>query len=138
VRNDHLTTWPIVPFPDKAVVWQKQIMKGCILIAIALCLFGCSKNGPDAVSRAADSTVHLAGFLATSTGSPVASYWKNGVYTDLTNDSIYSEVNSLYVDGSSILEDDMYISGNSGGHDSSSPIPYIIGISMRNTGKTGN
>ncbi len=75
-------------------------MKGCILIAIILCLFGCNNEDPTPV----DSAVHLAGFVTTNHGGrPVASYWKNGVYTDLTNDSIDSNVSSLYVDGSSVL-----------------------------------
>lgn len=76
-------------------------MKACILIAITLCLFGCNQD----VSPAADNTVHLAGVLATSTGRVVASYWKDGVYSglSLTNDSTYSGVSSLYVDGSLVL-----------------------------------
>ena len=83
---------------------QTEFMKGCILIAITLCLFSCSKDDPTPV----DSTVHFAGFVTTNHGGrPVASYWKNGVYTDLTNDSIDSNVSSLYVDGSSV-----FIGGN--------------------------
>jgi hypothetical protein len=72
-------------------------MKHCILIAITLCLFGCSTEDPAPI----DNTVHLAGFL----GAPdlvVGSYWKDGAYTSLTPDS-YSQANSLYVDGSSVL-----------------------------------
>lgn len=83
---------------------QIEFMKGCILIAISLCLFGCSKDDPNPI----DSTVHLAGFVGAYAGIPgatypVASYWKDGAYTDLTHDSIYSQVNSLYVDGGSVL-----------------------------------
>jgi hypothetical protein len=74
-------------------------MKRCIFIAIALSLFGCRKEQVNP----ADNTVHLAGFVANFAGSPVASYWKNDVYTNLTNDSIYSNVSSMYVDGSSVL-----------------------------------
>ncbi|HTE31634.1 MAG TPA: hypothetical protein VK666_14730, partial [Chryseolinea sp.] len=50
-----------------------------------------------------EKTVHLAGFLGTSSGGAVASYWKDGAYGGLTHDSIYSQVNSLYVDGSTVL-----------------------------------
>lgn len=75
-------------------------MKRCILIATTLCLFACSKDDPKPI----DNTVHLAGFVTTNHGGrPVASYWKDGVYTDLTNDSIDSNVSSLSVDGSSVL-----------------------------------
>jgi hypothetical protein len=75
-------------------------MKRCILIATTFCLFGCSKDDPNPI----DNTVHLAGFVTTNHGArPVASYWKNGIYTDLTNDSIDSNVSSLSVDGSSVL-----------------------------------
>jgi hypothetical protein len=59
-------------------------MKGFIVIAIILCLFGCSDDD----INSSDSTVHLAGFLSTSDGAGVASYWKDGKYTDLTHDSI--------------------------------------------------
>ena len=71
----------------------------CILIALTLCFFGCSEDGPNP----ADNTVHLAGFVTTSELNAVASYWKNGTYTNLTHDSIYSNVNSLYVDRSSVF-----------------------------------
>jgi hypothetical protein len=79
-------------------------MKGCILIVITLFLIGCTKDDP----TPDDSTVHLAGFVTTNHGgSPVASYWRDGVYTDLTNDSINSNVSSLDVDGSRV-----FIGGN--------------------------
>ena len=79
-------------------------MKGCIGIVIALCLFGCIKEDPGPV----DNTVHLAGFVTTpivnATGAnPVASYWKDGAYSALVADTIYSNVTSLHVDGSSVL-----------------------------------
>ena len=81
-------------------------MKDCILVAFTLCLFACSTEQVNP----ADNTVHLAGFVAISTGSSgatssVASYWKNGVYTELTNGEISSRsrVTSLYVDVSSVL-----------------------------------
>lgn len=79
-------------------------MKGCILIAITLCLFGCN----DEDSSPSVSTVHLAGFLAIPAGSSggenvVASYWKDSVYTDLTHGGVSSNVTSLSVDGSSVL-----------------------------------
>jgi len=75
-------------------------MKSLLLIAITLCLFGCGK---EQVGPAANGTVHLAGYITTSTGSPVASYWRDSIYTDLTKNNTYSEVSSLYVDGSSVL-----------------------------------
>ena len=74
-------------------------MKFCTLVAITLVLFSCTNDDP----TPSDNTVHLAGFVTTNGGRPVASYWKNGVYTDLTNDSIDSNVSSLSVDGSSVL-----------------------------------
>lgn len=84
-------------------------MKGCILIAITFCLYACRKEQVDPV----DNTVHLAGFLAMPTGSSgatsaVASYWKNGDCTVLTNELIpntesTARVTSLYVDGSSVF-----------------------------------
>jgi hypothetical protein len=79
-------------------------MKGCILIAIALCLFGCGKEALTPI----DNTVHLAGYVGTPPGSSagenlVASYWKDSVYTDLTHGQISSDVTSLCVDGSSVL-----------------------------------
>lgn len=74
-------------------------MKRCILLAISVYFFGCSQDGPSPVDR----TVHLAGFVSTSEGTPVASYWKDGVYTALTTDEFYSNVSSLSVDGSSVV-----------------------------------
>lgn len=74
-------------------------MKGYILIAIALCFFGCSKEDLNPV----DNTVHLAGFVANASGGGVASYWKDSVYTALASVGISSRVSSLYVDGSSVL-----------------------------------
>jgi hypothetical protein len=74
-------------------------MKSCILIAIILCLFGCSKDDPDPV----DKTIHLAGFVTNSTGGGVASYWKDSVYTALESAAPSSQVGSLSVDGSSVL-----------------------------------
>jgi hypothetical protein len=75
-------------------------MKRCILLVITIYFFSCTKDDPAPVT---DSTIHLAGFVTTSSGSPVASYWKDGVYNDLTNNSIYSNVSSLSVDGSLVL-----------------------------------
>jgi hypothetical protein len=80
-------------------------MKGFTLVAIAFCLFECSK---DQFVPTVDGTVHLAGFLAISAGSSganhaVANYWKDGASTYLTHDSVRSNVTSLYVDGSSVL-----------------------------------
>jgi hypothetical protein len=94
---------------------QKEVMKGCILIAITLCLFGCSEECLNPV----DSTVHLAGFVANTTGGSVASYWKDSVYTALANFEISSQVSSLYVDGSSVLIGGSKFVANS-------PIPALI------------
>jgi hypothetical protein len=74
-------------------------MKRYIVLAIGIYLFGCSKDEPIPVDR----TVHLAGFVTTNEGTPVASYWKNGVYTALTSDEVYSNVSSLSLDGSSVF-----------------------------------
>lgn len=74
-------------------------MKSWILVAITHFLFSCSEEQ----FNPADSTVHLAGFIGNPDGGSVASYWKDGVYRDLTNNNINSQVNSLYVDGSSVL-----------------------------------
>jgi hypothetical protein len=74
-------------------------MRGCILILITLCFLGCDDHDPNP----ADKTVHIAGFVVNSTGGATASYWEDGAHTALTHDSIYSNVHSLYVDGSSVL-----------------------------------
>jgi hypothetical protein len=74
-------------------------MKRCILLAVSVYLFGCSQDDPAPVDR----TVHLAGFVTTLKGTPVASYWKDGIYTALTSDEFYSNVSSLSVDGSSVF-----------------------------------
>jgi hypothetical protein len=78
-------------------------MKPIILVAITLCLFACGQEEVDPV----DNTVHLAGFTANSSGiggdTGPACYWKDGVYASLTDDSVFSRVNSLYVDGTSVL-----------------------------------
>ena len=81
------------------------VIKSYIRIAIALCLFACSH---DQVSPIHDRTVHLAGYLGTPDLNTVASYWKDGAYTNLThdtsaNDNIASQVTSLYIDGLSVL-----------------------------------
>lgn len=76
-------------------------MKKYILIVITLCLVRCSEE----VSPP-DNTVHLAGFVGSfdqSLENPIASYWKNGVYTDLTNEGSHSQATSLYVDGTTVL-----------------------------------
>ncbi|MEP6736028.1 MAG: hypothetical protein ABJA70_10945 [Chryseolinea sp.] len=75
-------------------------MKSYIPIAIMVCLFGCTTEN---VNPKEANTVHLAGYLNTSGGIAVVSYWKDGAYTSLTNDSTYTLVSSLYVDESSVL-----------------------------------
>lgn len=75
-------------------------MKGCIVILIILCLFGCSE---DDSTPTVDNTVHLAGYLGTMDGLAVAGYWRDGVYNNLPSDSANSGVQSLYVDRSSVL-----------------------------------
>ena len=73
-------------------------MKGCGLITIVLCFFGCSNEGPSPVRVwAPDSTVHLAG------NAGGASYWKNGVHSALHDTGLLSQVNSMSVDGSTVL-----------------------------------
>ncbi|HTF22038.1 MAG TPA: hypothetical protein VK658_28350 [Chryseolinea sp.] len=74
-------------------------MKYCFLVVIALCFSGCSND----VEPAFDDTVHLAGYVGQADLNMVASYWKDGIYTKLPKDSLSSGVNSLYVDGSSVL-----------------------------------
>jgi hypothetical protein len=73
-------------------------MKGCILIVVALCLFGCNNESPRPVDVTPDSIIHLAG----NAGGAGASYWKNGVHTSL-NGNGSSGVNSMWLDGSSVL-----------------------------------
>lgn len=74
-------------------------MRSCILIVIAIWFVGCNKDQDPAV----DKTVHLAGYVGMPPGAPLASYWKDGVYTDLTDPNVYSQVTSLYVDNSSVF-----------------------------------
>jgi hypothetical protein len=84
-----------------AVLYEttRKLMKGCIyLLAIVLCFISCGKEDP----TPADNTVHLAGFLAAPEGHVFASYWKDGVQTSLHDESIYSQVSSLSVDGSTV------------------------------------
>ena len=70
-------------------------MKGCILIAITLCLFGCSEYSPEpATPRTPDSTVHLAG------NAGGGSYWRNGVYSLVGDNTI---VQTMSVDAASVL-----------------------------------
>ncbi len=81
------------------------VIKSYVRIAIVLCLFACSH---DQVNPIHDRTVHLAGYLGTPDLNTVASYWKDGAYTNLTQDSIAddnvaSQVTSLYIDGLSVL-----------------------------------
>lgn len=75
-------------------------MRAFILIVIAISLFNCGED-----PNPANETVHLAGTLVNSNmdGDNTASYWKDGVYTDLTGNNIQSRVSSLYVNGSSVL-----------------------------------
>jgi hypothetical protein len=75
-------------------------MRLFILIAIAVCVIGCSEES--AITNE-DSTVHLAGFVGVPDTSIVASYWKDTVYTALANDATSSRVGSLSVDGSTVL-----------------------------------
>jgi len=76
-------------------------MKGCILIAITLCLCACNEE----VGPAVDNTVHLGGYVSDTNkdGDGVASYWKDGVYSSLTSGDVISRVSSMYVDGSSVI-----------------------------------
>lgn len=72
-------------------------MKDCILIAIALCLFGCSEDGADPVNPwIPDSTVHLAG------NAGGGSYWRNGVHSAVgDNGNVW--VQSMSVDASVLI-----------------------------------
>jgi hypothetical protein len=76
-------------------------MKYCIPFLFILGLFGCSKEEIDPATE----IVHLAGSLQLSNmdGDKVASYWKDGVYTALTNEGVQSETASLYVDESTVF-----------------------------------
>lgn len=74
-------------------------MKRAVLVAIAFCVLGCNKNE---VNPPVDNTVHLAGYVGMPDGAAFASYWKDGVYTALGDGSIGTQVNSLYVDGTSV------------------------------------
>lgn len=69
-----------------------------------LFLVACSTADPDPL----DNTVHLAGYLSTyvdntSSFQTVASYWRDGQYTALTTTDTPSRVNSMNVDGPSVL-----------------------------------
>lgn len=75
-------------------------MKAYIPVIISVLLLGCNEDGPD---PARDNTVHMAGFITTSTGSPLAGYWKDGAFTNLVGDSAYSNVNSMFVAGQTVL-----------------------------------
>jgi hypothetical protein len=80
-------------------------MKRCIPVVIALCLFGCNEDDTP-VSGAGVNTVHLAGFVSpfgNGDKSPVASYWEDSIFTPLTPLDSFSNVTSLYVDGSSVV-----------------------------------
>ena len=69
------------------------------ILALAICFFSCSDEH---VVTSRQNTVHMAGFLGTSDGLTVASYWNNVAYTPLTGDTNYSQVSSLYVDAGSV------------------------------------
>lgn len=71
-------------------------MKGCIVVAIVLCLVGCGKDDPDPIGAwTPDSTIHLAGIAGDG------SYWKNGVHSTLRENGLW--VQSMAVDGSSVV-----------------------------------
>jgi len=72
-------------------------MKHFIPFAVALMIAGCTSMDP---SPQQTSTIHMTGFIVTSDGSPVASYWKDGAYNSIVKDSVYSNVKVLFVDDS--------------------------------------
>ena len=83
---------------------QRTVMKTRILIALSISLFACNREEIDPL----DDTVHLAGFISVPAGNAggsttVGSYWRDGVYSALTNSDTPSRVTSMYVDGSSVL-----------------------------------
>lgn len=86
-------------------------MKSCILIAITLCLFGCSNEGPNPVGeRSPDSTVHLAGIAgvvyAAGMINDEAVYWKDGDVINLSTSVANSIAYSI-----SVLGTDVYVAG---------------------------
>lgn len=79
-------------------------MQRFLIIAVALCVFACNEEEPNS----SDSTVHLAGVVDMPGGNTGdigagACYWKDGVYTPLTNEEINSGVTSLFVHKASVL-----------------------------------
>lgn len=87
-------------------VRTRKFMKGCILIAITLCLFGCGNEGPEPVSpRGPDSTIHLAGNVGGG------NYWKNGIRSVVGENGLW--VQSMAVDDTSVV-----IGGTVGGTES--------------------
>jgi len=78
---------------------KNDVMKNWILISIIFCLLGCTTDDISPV----DDTVHLAGFVDNGSGSSLGSYWKDSVYTALSDPGSSSRVSSLYVDGSTVF-----------------------------------
>ena len=75
-------------------------MKAYIAAVVSLMLLACQDESP---GPALNDTVHMAGFLTTATGAPVVGYWKDGLFSKLVSDSSYSNVNSLFVAGSTTV-----------------------------------
>lgn len=69
-------------------------------MALLLMLISCSA---DDAGYAADNTVHLAGFVDNGTDGGLASYWKDGVVTHLTEEHIASKATSLYIENRTVV-----------------------------------
>ncbi|MBN8652452.1 MAG: hypothetical protein J0L67_13550 [Cytophagales bacterium] len=75
-------------------------MKKFILPAVLLYCLACSEDGPNPVN-VDNTTVHLAGIILTAGGVQVPSYWKNGIYNNLMNDTTMSAgIHSLIINDS--------------------------------------
>lgn len=78
-----------------------------LLIAIALvALAACKKSNPDPIVQGT-TDIYVAGYDQDANGATIATYWKNGVATKLTNSSTYLPI----VTGISVQGSDVYTSG---------------------------
>ena len=78
-----------------------------VICIVAISLSACKKTDPLANSNTGPVNVYLAGWRSYPPNNEVATYWKNGVLTDLTDGSRYITATSIAVTGT-----DVYIGGN--------------------------